>query len=139
MPRSTPALVRRLNHGLRVWREPLSDLLLAVGIVLTLLAIGYFTPLASVPPFPTINAVTAQPSANYNLVFAIVGPIVVILGGYFVGSFYTARARFEHLMQTRSKAEFVRHIPELEETLWDLTPAYERRYVEKLGEMRIKR
>lgn len=132
-------LLRRLRRGLQTQRLPLSILVLLVGVLLTVLAAGYFTPLATVPPFPAINAATAQPTANYNLVFVLAGPIVVIIGSYLVGAYYLARHRFEHLMRTRSKAEFLRNLPELEDLLWELTPADEARYAEKKSSMGIRR
>lgn len=130
---------RRLRHGLRTYRAWVSDLILAVGVLLTVLALGFFTPLANSWPFPAINNATNTPSANYNLLFILLGPIVIIAGGYLVGSYYVARRKFEHLMVTKSKAEFLRNIPELEDTLWELTPADEVRYEHKKAELRVRR
>ena len=130
---------RRFRHGLRTHRASISDFVLAVGMLLTVLAVGYFTPLSSWGPFPAINAATNTPSANYNLVFVVVGPIVAIVGAYLVGSYYVARAKFEHLMVTKSKAEFLRNIPELEDLLWELTPRDEVRYEQKRAELRVRR
>ena len=113
--------------------------ILAVGVFLTVLAIGFFTPLASVAPFPSINNATNTPSANYNLLFVFVGPIIVVVGMYMVGAYFVARRKFEHLMQTKSKAEFLRNIPELEDLLWDLTPNDELRYEAKRSELRVRR
>jgi hypothetical protein len=130
---------RRLRHALRTFRFPLSILLLAIGILLTALAVGDFTPLNSTSVFTAIDQTTDTPNANYNLVFVIAGPIILIIGAYFVGAYYLARQRFEHLMQTKSKAEFLRNLPELEDTLWELTPADELRYAEKKAELRVRR
>jgi hypothetical protein len=133
---------RTLRHGVRTYRFLLSALLLAGGILLVVLAVGNFTPLASTPPFPSINSATDQTATggpNYNLVFVVAGPIVVLIGAYLVGAYYIARARFEHLMLTKSKAEFLRNLPDLEDLLWDLTPADEQRYIAKKAELRIRR
>jgi hypothetical protein len=130
---------RRLRHGLRTYRAWIADAVLAIGVLLTVLALGFFTPLANSQPFVAINAATNTPSANYNLVFVVLGPIIVIAGAYLTGSYYTARRKFEHLMNTKSKAEFLRNIPELEDLLWELTPADESRYEEKKVELRIRR
>lgn len=137
-PEAAP-LGRRIRRMLQAQRLPLSILILIVGLLLTILAAGYFTPLSQVGPFPAINGATAQPTANYNLVFVIAGPIVVIIGAYLVGAYYLARHRFEHLMKTRSKAEFLRNLPELEDLLWELTPEDEERYSTKKAEMGIRR
>ncbi|HTW77237.1 MAG TPA: DUF3198 domain-containing protein [Thermoplasmata archaeon] len=137
--RSKVPLGRRLRHGLRTYRAWVSDFVLAVGVALTVLAVGFFTPLANVGPFPAINSATNAPGANYNLLFVVIGPIIVIVGAYMVGSYYVARHKFEHLMVTKSKAEFLRNIPELETLLWDLTPQDEVRYEQKRSELRVRR
>jgi ABC-type phosphate transport system permease subunit len=131
---------RRFRHALRTHRAALSVLVLAIGTLLTVLALGYFTPLSSSFPFSAINSET-NPSAgpNYNLLFVIVGPIIVIVGAYLVGAYFSARQKFEHLMLTKSKAEFLRNIPEIEKLLWDLTPRDEVRYDQKRAELRLPR
>lgn len=132
----------RFRRFLRQERALLSALVFAVGVLLSVLALADFTPLGTAGPFPAIQQVTDQSATggpNYNLAFVIAGPIIAILGAYLVGSYYAARRKFDHLMVTRSKAEFLRNLPEIEELLWDLTPDDERRYEEKLGELRIRR
>ncbi|MCI4350010.1 MAG: DUF3198 domain-containing protein [Thermoplasmata archaeon] len=133
---------RKLRRFLRTNRFVLSILLLALGILMTVLAVGDFTPLMTTAPFPSINSVTDGSSSggvNYNLVFIVAGPIVVLIGAYLVGSYYLARRKFEHLMVTKSKAEFLRNLPDLEDLLWDLTPDDETRYLEKKADLRVRR
>ncbi|NNN17289.1 MAG: hypothetical protein HKL79_02865 [Thermoplasmata archaeon] len=132
----------RFRIGLRTHRAIASVVVFVAGLVLTVLAIGAFTPLANSWPFQQITASTDGSGSggwNWNLVFAIVGPIVVIVGAYLVGAYYTARRKFEHLMRTKSKAEFLRNIPLIEELLWDLTPNDEVRYAQKREELRLPR
>ena len=137
-PEKVP-LGRRIRHGLKSYRAWISIFVLMIGILLTILAVGFFTPLSTYAPFPTINSATNTPAANYNLVFVIAGPIIVIVGMYMVGAYFVARRKFEHLMMTKSKAEFLRNIPELEDLLWDLTPKDEYRYETKRAELRVRR
>src|SRR5579863_7302123 len=99
---------RKFRHWVRSQRFLISIVVFAIGILLTALAIGDFTPVRSVPPFPTIDSTTDN-GVNYNLVFVIAGPIIVLIGAYFVGTYYLARRKFEHLMLTKSKAEFLRN------------------------------
>ena len=132
----------RFRLGLRTHRAIISIIVFAAGLALTILAIGAFTPLVNSWPFQQITAATDNTGSggwNWNLVFAIVGPIVVIIGAYLVGAYYTARRKFEHLMRTKSKAEFLRNIPLIEELLWDLTPNDEVRYAQKREELRLPR
>ncbi len=138
-PPEKPPFGRRLRFAFRTYRAWVSGFILAVGVLLSVLAVGYFTPLANSWPFSAINSVTNTPSANYNLVFVVIGPIIVIVGAYLFGSYVVARRKFDHLMVTKSKAEFLRNIPELEDLLWELTPADETRYEEKKVELRVRR
>jgi hypothetical protein len=130
---------RRVRQWFRTQRAAVSIAVLAIGFALTVLAIGAFTPLSGAAPFNTINTATDANGANYNLVFVVLGPILIIVGGYLVGAYFYARRRFEHLMLTKSKAEFLRNIPELEELLWDLTPYDQVRYDQRLAELRLRR
>jgi ABC-type phosphate transport system permease subunit len=138
-PESELPFDRRFRHALRAYRASISILVLAIGFLLTILALGAFTPLHTSDPFKTIDSSTDTASANYDLVFVIVGPILIIVGGYLVGAYFSARRAFEHLMLTKSKAEFLRNIPELEELLWDLTPKDQVRYEQRLSELRLRR
>lgn len=136
-----PPLGRTLRHVLRSQRFLLSIVVLAIGILLTFFALIDFTPLRQNAAFAAINSVTDQSPGgpNYDLAFAIAGPIIIIVGAYLVGAYYLARRRFEHLMLSRSKAEFLRNLPQIEEILWDLTPRDEERYEQKKAELRIRR
>jgi hypothetical protein len=138
-----PSFGRKLREWARGQRYILSILIFALGSILTALAIADFIPpIAAAGPFPAINGVLDQSASggpNYDLAFVVLGPIIFIVGAYFTGSYLVARRRFEHLMTTKSKAEFLQNIPELEELLWDLTPNDERRYVDKRGELRVRR
>jgi len=88
-PEETVTFGHRLRFFLRAQRFPLSVLVLAIGVVLITLAAGNLTPLRDNAPFTTINPVTDQSSSNgpnYNLAFAIMGPIITIVGLYLVGA-----------------------------------------------------
>jgi hypothetical protein len=129
----------RLRHGWRTHRAPIDAVIFAIGVLLSVLALGYFTPLRGSWPFSVINSATNTPGANYNLLFIVIGPIIAIVGAYLMGSYLSARRQFEHLMVTKSKAEFLRNIPELEDLLWDLTPTDELRYEQKKAELKLRR
>ena len=133
---------QRVRHWLRTHRFPLSCVILGAGIVMVVLALGDFTPLNAVFPFTSINASTDRSGSggeNWNLVFVVIGPILVIIGGYLVGAYLVARRRFEQLMHSKSKAELLRNIPEIEELLWDLLPEDQGRYEQKCIELHIRR
>jgi len=141
MPPRTPKLTydRRIRDWFRRNRFAVSIVVFVVGVLLSVLAAGDLTPLSGVGPFPAINAVTASPGgANYNLAFVVIGPIVAIVGAFLFGGYLLSRRRFEHLMMTKSKAEFLRNLDKIEELLWDLTPNDEQRYLDKRAEFRLR-
>jgi len=141
-PPTALPVTQRLRHWLRTHRFPLSCIVLGVGVLMVILSLGDFTPLNAVWPFTTINSYTDQSGnggENWNLVFVIVGPILVIIGGYLVGAYLVARSRFEQLMRSKSKAELLRNIPEIEDLLWDLLPYDQVRFEQKCAELRIRR
>jgi hypothetical protein len=137
-----PPFERRFRLFLRAQRFPVSIIVLAIGILFDVLAFGAFTPLQNDAPFTSINSATDQAASggpNYTLTYPILGVILTIIGAYLVGAYYVARRKFEHLMLTKSKAEFLRNIPDLEDLLWDLTPNDEVRYADKRAELRVRR
>lgn len=141
MPPRTPqqTLDRRVRDWFRKNRFGVSVLVLAVGVFLTVLAAGDFTGLSTVQPFTAIDSATAAPNGpNYNLAFVVLGPIISIVGAVLVGGYLLSRRRFEHLMKTKSKAEFLRNLDQIEELLWDLTPTDEQRYLDKRAEFRLR-
>ena len=147
-PRTETPVRLNLYSRLRYWsltnRFLLSLLVLVAGGVLTAIAIAAWTPLISSPLFsgfvPGLKG-TDGPSGSgpdWTLAMAIVGPILVIVGGYLAGTYIIARERFEHLMKTRSKAEFLRNVPEVEDLIWDLTPRDHERLIRKKQEFKIR-
>jgi ABC-type multidrug transport system fused ATPase/permease subunit len=145
----------RLRRFLRTARFPLSLVVLAVGVALTVIAMGAWTPLISDPPFnslappllgpdcserpaPPCSSTPPTTGVDWTLAFWIVGPILALVGVYMSYAYLKARWRFEHLMRTKSKAEFLRSVAEVEDLLWDLTPKDEVRLLQKKQELKIR-
>ncbi len=147
------SLVTRLRYYYRVIRFPLGIVVCILGAFLSISAFAAYSPLLYDQPFssyvpsllgPDCPANASCP-ANYQsattdwiLLFVIAGIIIDIIGIYMVAVYLVARKRFEHLMKTKSKAEFVRNLPEVEDLLWDLTPKDEERLVVRKQELRIR-
>jgi hypothetical protein len=124
---------------MRAARFPIACAIFGGGAFLSVLALGYFTPLSADQPFSWFNSQTNNSVGNFNLLFVFLGPILAIIGAYFMGAYLVARQKFERLMVTKSKAEFLRNLPEVEDLLWELTPTDEIRYARKKAELRIRR
>ncbi len=143
-PEETVPISTRLRYLFRTYRLAVSVAVLAVGGFLSLLGLAAWSPLLGEAPFNSF--VPALKGADYpggsgpdwTLVMIIVGPLLAIIGIYLVIAYVNARRRFEHLMRSKSKAEFLRNLPEVEELLWDLTPEDDRRLFQKKQELRIR-
>jgi hypothetical protein len=139
-----PSWTSRWRYQLRRWRFPISALVLGVGAALSLIAFAAWSPLINQYPFsafvPGLKGADGPSGTgpDWTLPLVVVGPIMAVLGIYLVLSYLTARRRFEHLMRSKSKAEFLRNLPEVEDLIWELTPDDEERLLRKKQELRIR-
>jgi hypothetical protein len=137
-------LYSRLRFFALTHRFVLSLIVLVVGLVLSIIALAAWTPLGNTAAFsgfvPNLKGTDGPTGSgpDWSLVMAVIGPIMTIIGGYLVGNYLIARQRFEHLMKTRSKAEFLRNVSEVEDLIWDLTPADHSRLIRKKQEFKIR-
>ncbi|MCL4325134.1 MAG: DUF3198 domain-containing protein, partial [Candidatus Thermoplasmatota archaeon] len=123
-------ITARLRILYRTIRFPLGVVILVLGAFLSISAFAAYSPLLYDQPFssyvPTLLGpdcpANASCPANYQstttdwiLLFVVAGLIIDIVGIYMVAVYLVARKRFEHLIKTKSKAEFVRNLPEVED------------------------
>jgi hypothetical protein len=70
--------------------------------------------------------------------FVFIGGIVMIGGWLYFYDYNKKHKRFEELMDTNSKASFVRNVVEIEELAIDLGPDYEDRVIKKREQLKVK-
>ncbi len=139
-------LSTRLRRGLRTYRFAISIAVTIVGLALFFIGLFAWTPLGSPSgPLAGLEQPLLGPDGNtgatgpdWTLAMLPGGGLMALIGGYLVGVYVIARRRFEHLMKTKSKAEFLRNVTEAEDLLWDLTPEDEIRLVRKKLELKIR-
>jgi hypothetical protein len=85
---------RRFRRAMRSGRFPIACVIFAVGAFLSVLALGFFTPLSADSPFTWFNGVTNSSVGNFNLLFVVLGPILAIVGAYFMGAYLVASVPF---------------------------------------------
>lgn len=76
---------------------------------------------------------------DYNLIVSIVGPVLLIWGGWYIGEQIIMRRRFEGLIDTPKRSEFSARRRELEETARRLPDGYRKRIKDKENEFVSKR
>ena len=126
------------NHMLEI-----GGALLAVGLILTVISFTYAfadaTPswLAWYADLVRVDSGTFE--GNYNTFVFILGPILLIMGGFYFGEQVVLRRRFERLIDTPKRSEFTSRRRDLEDLAARLPEGYASRIETKEGEFRTKR
>ena len=120
----------------REFRYELSALIFALGILGTVFSLTQFFFRAQSPDWlqSIHNAV-----GNYVIWEAFLGFLAVLAGGFYFIDTIRKEREFERLISTTSKELFVKNMRRIEELTYDHLPSsYERRFLEKKQEFRIK-
>lgn len=70
-------------------------------------------------------------SQDWNMLFMIMGPILLVTGAFYAGEQMVLRRRFERMISTTKKSEFVSSRKDLEDLSKRLPTNYRGRIVEK--------
>jgi len=121
---------------LREFRYELSALVFGLGVFGMIIAItGYFFPTQSPGWLQSIH----QALGNWIFWVGIVGFFALLLGGYFFFDTVRKGREFDRLVSTNSKETFLKNMARMEELAYYHLPRdYERRFVERKREFRIK-
>jgi hypothetical protein len=116
-------------------------LLLILGIILTILGIyGVFIFDENADPPPPSSMVNLMDSiGNWIFWCVLVGPVVLIAGGWYFFDNRQKRKEFRELMETTSKAKFIRNLDRAEFLAWKLTLEHQKQLIEKKKELHIKK
>ncbi len=121
---------------LREMKVEFSYLTLALGAFLTMLVIfNYF--LTSVLPLFITDIVNAV--GNWIIWFVLLGPLLVLIGGWYFVDTIRKQREFRRLLKVPSKARFVRNQERLEELTWYLSADYRRNLAERKKHWNIKK
>jgi aspartokinase-like uncharacterized kinase len=69
----------------------------------------------------------------------LAGPIILIAGGWYFFDNLRKRKEFKELMETTSKAKFIRNMDRAEFLAWKLTMDHQRQLMDKKKEFHIKK
>ena len=122
------------------WQKNKKGLLLMIGILGTTIALSGLWELLI--EFDQVDRKYEVPLLDQiDMVawfFIIIGAIIAV-GGFLYHHDINKRYRtFVELMDTDSKAAFIRNLPEIEECAIDLGPEYEAQVVEKRKKLKVK-
>jgi len=121
---------------LRDLRYELSTLLFGLGVLSMVLALSYWAFPSSSPEW--LQGLT-KGIGNWMIWVAFLGFLALLAGGYYFIDTIRKEREFDRLVSTTSKEAFVKNLKRIEElAYYHLPSAYERRYLEKKKEFRIK-
>ena len=121
---------------LRDLRYELSTLIFGLGILSMLLAVTYWLLPGSTPDW-LLNIDRAI--NNWMIWVAFLGFLALLAGGYYFIDTIRKEREFDRLVSTTSKEIFVKNQKRIEElAYYHLPSAYEKRYLQKRKEFRIK-
>lgn len=120
----------------REFRYEVSALVLAVGVLAMVFSLTQWVmPTQSPEWLRSIH----QAIGNYVIWEGFLGFLAVLAGGFYFVDTIRKEREFERLITTTSKELFVKNMKRIEELTYDHLPsAYERRFLEKRREFRIR-
>ncbi len=120
----------------RELRYELSTLIFALGILGTVLALTQYLFHAQSPVW--LQSIH-DAIGGYAIWEGFLGFLAVLAGGFYFVDTIRKEREFDRLISTTSKELFVKNMKRIEELTYDHLPsAYERRFLEKKREFRIK-
>jgi hypothetical protein len=126
-----------IKRFLTTYALQLGFLLLILGILLTLLGIiGVFVVDDESPKYLQ-NIVDSVGAWIYWCV--LVGPLVLIAGAWYFFDNISKRREFKDLIDTTSKAKFIRNLDRIEFLAWKLTMNHQKQLMDKKKEFHIKK
>ncbi|MFQ6059802.1 MAG: DUF3198 domain-containing protein [Thermoplasmata archaeon] len=120
---------------LREYSLELSSIVFMVGLIMTVfVVIKYF--FSASAPYYISNIL--QAIGNWIVWLTVIGPLLLMGGGWYFFDGVKKRWEFAHLINTESKAVFLRNIDRLEELSYNLTERHRELFYEKKRELKIR-
>lgn len=110
-------------------------ILFIIGIILTIL--GFFG-VFYYDDAPNFLKRTIDSVGDWKYWCILLGPILIIAGGWYFFDNLSKRREFKDLIKTTSKAKFIRNLDRVEFLAWKLTPEHQDQLAKKKKEFHIK-
>lgn len=120
---------------LREYSLELSSIVFMVGLIMTVFVVIKYFFRASAPYY--ISNIL-QAIGNWIVWLTVIGPLLLMGGGWYFFDGVKKRWEFAHLINTESKAVFLRNIDRLEELSYNLTERHRELFYEKKRELKIR-
>lgn len=125
------------THIVRELRLELSAMIFTLGVILTVFAVNHYI-VVGYAQLPGVLQDIDRYLGEWNVWLAVLGPLLLFVGGYYFFDTIRKRREFERLIETDSKAKFVRNQDRIEFLAWILGRNYYRRSEQKKAEFNLK-
>ena len=117
------------------FRLEVSTIILILGVFMAM--VGFFGLSPDLAPGPIKSMLDAV--GDWYLWFIIIGPFLAIFGVWYASDYIRKAKEFESLIETTSKAKFVKNLDRIEELAWFLTYKHQVKVAEKKKAFKIKK
>lgn len=128
-----------VKMALNIWRNYghlFSALIIILSAIMTFFGISGFEQIKNVMPEQIKSIENAI--GNFYLWFIILGPFLLLIFGWLLIDYYCKRKEFEKLIDTQSKAQFIKNLQRIEELAFSLPERYEKKIEKKKIELKVK-
>lgn len=136
-----------LRRSIATFTLQLGLIIFIIGVILTILGIWgvfiYEEPKADpitgeLPPEEQDDRIM-NAIGDWKYWCILIGPILLIAGGWYFFDNIMKRREFKELMETTSKSKFIKNQDQAEFLAWKLTPKHQNQLMEKKKEFHIKK
>jgi hypothetical protein len=136
-----------IRRSIATFTLQLGLIIFIIGIILTILGIYgvfiYETPsvdpeTGELPPEELDDRIMDS-IGDWKYWCILIGPVLLIAGGWYFFDNIMKRKEFKELMKTTSKSKFIKNQDQAEYLAWKLTPKHQNQLMEKKKEFHIKK
>ena len=118
--------------------------MLEIGAIVTILglvatAVAYVWKYLAPTWLASYGTMVNRPEGDYNVILLLAGPLLLIIGGFYLGEQLVLRRRFDKMLDTPKKSEFSSRRKDLEDLSKRLPDAYSKKISAKENEFASKR
>lgn len=128
-----------IKRFLTVYTLQLGFICLIIGIVLTILGVlGVF--FYDLLKDQELNSIVDIVNSVGDWIYwcILIGPVLIIAGGWYFFDNISKRREFKELINTTSKAKFIRNLDRIEFLAWKLTAEHQSKLAKKKRKLNIK-
>ena len=123
---------------LKEYRLELASFLCAVSVFITVVGVVGVFFVDTLPSYLFALEELAQPFGSWSYWLVVLGPLLLVGGGWWLYDYVKKTRELARLIDTPSKAKFVRRLDDIEYLAWSLPKRFEDKVIEKKRRLNVK-